>query len=98
VNSQELTTEWIGDLPHFGQAWYQPKAVANLIPFGRVEKKFNMKYERNIRFFFTIESGEEISFYKIEEDREGNGLYVYNPESREYLAAVTTRRQQTQLL
>lgn len=90
VNSQELTTEWIGDLPHFGQAWYQPKAVANLIPFGRVEKKFNMKYERNIRFFFTIESGEEISFYKIEEDREGNGLYVYNPESREYLAAVTT--------
>lgn len=93
VNSEDLTTEWIGDLPDFGEAWYQPKAVANLVPFGRLEKKFNIQYERNFRFYFVAESGAEINFFKVEEDKEGNGLYVYNPNTADFLAAIATVEQ-----
>ena len=93
VNSEDLTTEWIGDLPNFGEAWYQPKAVANLVPFGRLEKKFNIQYERNFRFYFVAESGTEINFFKVEEDEEGNGLYVYNPNTADFLAAIATVEQ-----
>ena len=92
VNAEDLTSEWIGDLLDFGEAWYQPKAVANLVPFGRLEKSRDVKYERNSRFYYINDDGEEINFYKVEEDDEGNGLYVYDPTS-DFIAAVTTVEQ-----
>ena len=93
VNSEDLCTVYIGDLPYFGEAWYHPKAVANLIPFGRLEKNHNVNYERNFRFHFKAEDGTEINFFKVEEDSEGNGLYVFNPDTKDFIAAITTVEQ-----
>jgi hypothetical protein len=79
VSGEVLTTNVIGDLKDgLGEAYYHPKAVANIIPFGRVESTFDMKWVRNIKFHFTNQDGKEISFNKRSTDSVGNGLYIYD--------------------
>jgi hypothetical protein len=79
VSGEVLTTNVIGDLKDgLGEAYYHPKAVANIIPFGRVESTFDMKWVRNAKFHFTNQDGKEISFNKRSTDSVGNGLYIYD--------------------
>ena len=94
VNGEVLSTNWIGDMKDgLGTAYYHPKAVANLVPFGRLEKMFEMNYERNKRFYLTNKEGKEISFNKVTVDAEGNGLYIvdYTADFEEKkIAAIAT--------
>jgi hypothetical protein len=94
VNGEVLVTNTIGDMiDGLGEAYYHPKAIANLVPFGRLEKDFEISYERNKRFYLTNKEGMEISFNKVNVDAEGNGLYIWDMTShftKKKIVAVTT--------
>ena len=44
-NAGVTTTNLIGDLPGYGQVWYHPKGIANILSLSRVKEKYKVTYD-----------------------------------------------------
>ena len=44
-NAGITSTNMVGDLKGFGEVWYNPKGIANILPMAVVEKHFRVTYD-----------------------------------------------------
>lgn len=42
-----MTTNLVGDLPRYGEMWYSPHAIANILFLNKVKQKYRVKYGSN---------------------------------------------------
>ena len=62
----------VGTLPGYGQVWYHPEAVANLISLQNVKNKFKVTYDSKDEDCFIIHKPDGIRKFKATT----NGLYA----------------------
>jgi hypothetical protein len=46
-NAGVLTTNLIADLPGFGEVWYAPEGIANILSLSKVKEKYRLTYDSN---------------------------------------------------
>ena len=80
-----LIATQVGDFGNFGQVYYHPKAVANILSFYELQRKYQIEYNNKIEDAFIVTTDKaKIKFVQKK------GLYVYNPTSTIQSAALTT--------
>ena len=54
-NAGVTSTNMVGDLKGFGEVWYNPKGIANILSMAVVEKSFRVTYDSGNDMGFTVE-------------------------------------------
>ena len=76
TNAGRKLMEEEGDVPGLGTSWFDEEAVANIIGFAKLAKKYHIIYDNDIEDAFTIHMGDKIVKFKLND----NGLYSCTPE------------------
>ena len=76
-NGGSLTTRYKGTLPGFGKVWYSPDAIANILRFSLVFKKFDIDLDKEKNSF--IVHGKN---HKLEFKNNGGSLYHYDTTNK----------------
>jgi Zinc knuckle len=76
-NGGHQDTHLIGDLPGFGQVWYNTKSLANILSLAEVRKicRVTMDTSKAAEIVVYKHNGEKIKFVES-----GNGLYYYDTD------------------
>lgn len=89
-----LIATQVGDFGNFGQVYYHPEAVANILSFYELQRKYQIEYNNKIEDAFIVTTDKaKIKFVQKK------GLYVFNPtkelQSSTALATNATGVQQS---
>ena len=72
-------TRQVGDLPGFGEVWYHPGGIANILSLALVKKHFRITYDSHSDNTFHVHLGNE----KVQSFHESKqGLYYSDMRSR----------------
>jgi hypothetical protein len=74
-NGVTARTNWKGMFPGFGDAWYDPQAITNILSLKAVQEKYQIQYDRKMGNTFVVDMGSNsmMKFYQSPE-----GLYYYD--------------------
>jgi hypothetical protein len=71
-------TNWVGDLPGYGQVWYHRKGIANILSLSKVEEKYRITYDSAAEKQFVVhKGGGEKRYFK----QAKNGLFYLDASS-----------------
>ena len=70
-NAGEVSTQLMGTLPGYGDVWYSPNAIANILSFSRADERFHVKWDREKKAFLVYSNNRVREFKQTPE-----GLYV----------------------
>ena len=73
-----IRTNMVGTVVGYGEVWYHPQSLANIMSFANVRRKFKVEistgpHDKNPTIEVTKSDGTLMSFKEV-----GNGLYVYD--------------------
>jgi hypothetical protein len=72
VGGDIIKSNMVGEIAGYGiTAVYHPKAIANILPFGKVEEKFRVEY--NPRTNFVVAMGGKVEHVYI---KRKDGLFI----------------------
>jgi hypothetical protein len=60
-----------GELPGYGEVWYNGKGIANILSFAKVADKYNVAYDNAEKQFVVTKPDGKINCFK----RSGQGLH-----------------------
>jgi hypothetical protein len=85
TNAGTGTTNLIADIADFGETWYDPEGMTNVLSLALVEKKYKVTYDSDLSIFFVHIGGKILPFKKSPE-----GLYYYQPTTSTQTSLVQT--------
>ena len=107
-NAGSATTNQVGELPGYGQVWYHPSGIANILSLARVrEKGFKVEYDHDRNCFTIMKDGDKPhvfyqsprGLYFLDTSQVEGHLLVSTVENnkskfsqRDYLQAVKARQ------
>ena len=79
TNGGKLCTQTKGNLKNYGDVWYSPKAITNILCLKNVSKKHRVTYDSKKDDVFVVHKETEKLIFKPLK----NGLYVHDTKHRE---------------
>jgi hypothetical protein len=85
-NAGVTRTSWVGDLPDYGQVWYNKAGIANILSLSKVEDKYRITYDSadEKQFIVHKDDGEKRCLKKA------NGLFYLNARETSGTVLVNT--------
>ena len=69
-----MRTKLVADLPNFGEVWFNPQSMANILSFAHVSNRFRITCDTEVEKSFTVHADRgPIVFKELK-----NGLYYYD--------------------
>jgi hypothetical protein len=86
-NAGVTPTKLIVDLPGYGEVWYNPNGIANILSLSKVEEQYHVTYDRADDKGFTVHKGdgETCTFKKSK-----CGLFYFDITARADLVLLNT--------
>ncbi len=53
-NAGVTSTDLIGDLPGYGEVWYHPNGIANILSLARVKDKYRVTFDSGTKNQFIV--------------------------------------------
>ena len=77
TNGGILETTQKADLPHWGEVWFNPRAITNIFSYAEMADRYRVTYDSSKQDAFTVHlPHKEVKFQRI-----GLNLYVFKPET-----------------
>jgi hypothetical protein len=86
-NAGVTRTSWVGDLPGYGEVWYNKAGIANILSLSKVEDKYRITYDsaQEKQFIVHKDDGETRCFRKS-----ANGLFYLDAKETSGTVLVNT--------
>jgi hypothetical protein len=84
-NAGVTRTKQIGDLPGYGEVWFNPKGIANILSLAKVEEQHRVTYDSADGQGFTVHKGDGVTRQFKKSKR---GLFYLNVTERTGTALV----------
>ena len=85
TNGGSLSTCKKGYLNGYGEVWYHPDAITNILSLNNVKKKFRVTYDSNENDRFILHKPEKLVYFNCS----SNGLYYHDTRSPDFTLVNT---------
>ena len=88
TNGGEVTTNYKGTLEGYGDVWYHPNAITNILSLNNVRKNHRVTYDSSDRDRFIVHKPDRLVYF----DRSNSGLCYHNTNNR-HMSLVQTEEE-----
>ena len=86
TNGGTIETRLKGTLKGYGEVWYHPGAITNILSLSNVKKKYKITFNSEDGDCFFVHKPEKIIKFRCSE----NGLYIHNIKNKQDVIMVNT--------
>lgn len=86
TNGGKLVTNLKGTLKGYGDVWYHPKAITNILSLSNVKRKYKITFDSEDGDCFYVHKPEKVIRFKCT----SSGLYIHNIKDKNDIVMVNT--------
>ena len=87
VNGSSITTNKIGHLKHYGDVWFDERAITNILCLKNVKQKYRVTYDSSTNGLFTVHKPGQLLHFVVHKD----GLHYHGTRNREITLVQTVQ-------